>query len=125
MADPMSLIAGAERFIRGQVSIGLASREEAANLQFDNLMQMIRTAPQISQAQCADVFDHMGHDNNTFSADQRKEIASITSTRHQTLHAAETNIASNSQNQVNLYTHQYYPNWLWTIILSSDSMGNK
>lgn len=123
--SPLSLITGAERYIAGQISMRVATRNDAASIQLRNLLECIRTAPHISQAEGTEVLEHLQIDSGTFDADQRAELAVAVTTRQTTLQAADATTSTGTQTQVHLHLHKYYPDWLWRIILSDDTMDNK
>ena len=122
---PLAFIRGAERYITGQIAMRVTTRHEAASTQLRNLLECIRTAPHISQAEGAEVLEHLQVDNGTFDADQRSDLAVAVTRRQTTLQDVDTNSSIGTQSQVHMYTHAYYPDWLWRILLSDDTMGNK
>ena len=71
----------AERYILGQVKLGLATREAACDAQMNHLSELLRSAPAIGQEECSDLFDYLEADRGTFSKDQRRAIAQLAQTR--------------------------------------------
>ena len=127
MADqsPLTIIVGAERYIRSQVAMGITTREDATAMQLRNVLELIRTATHISQAQGCEALEHLQQDGGTFNAAQRKDLAAAVSGRQSVLQDAITNTASTSCSQTNLHCQKYFPDWLWRIIMSGDTVDNK
>ena len=70
-------IQSVERFISSEVRLGLVSRGESSRQQFTNLAQLIRSKPQIDQAEATEALEHLEQDRDTFDDEQRKELASM------------------------------------------------
>ena len=57
-----------------EVRLDLVSRGESARQQFPNLAQLIRSKPQLSQADSAAVLEHLEQDRETFDDEQRRSL---------------------------------------------------
>ena len=116
----LAQIIAAEKFLKCQISMGLADRDTACATQVANLSALIRKMPSISQDECTDLFEYLQVDRNTFSDDARKVLAKLINGRCET-----GDTVSDDAAQSNPYLHMYYPAWLWDIILSNDTDSNK
>ena len=79
----------------------------------------------ITQDACTELLDYLRQDNGTFSSDQCKEFARIAVTRCNALQNQGGAAANEDENQTNMYLHLYYPDWLWSVLKSDESMTNK
>ena len=117
-------IKAAERQVRSQVALGIMGVTEACRAKLQNLLGLVRTSASIAQEHCTDVLEYLQSDLGTFSNDERLEIARVTNARYMSL-AAGGVVPDGSSTQKNKYVYNYYPEWLWTIITSDDSVDNK
>ena len=111
--SPLSQVKAAERYIRGQLQMGLATREAACDGQTKNLSELIRAKSNISQDECSELFEYLEVDNNTFTKEQRTSIAQLANTRCGSLMDQGAS-ASGDSHQKNLHLQFYYPAWLWS-----------
>ena len=103
----------AERYVRGQLSMGLASREDACADQMQHLHDLIRARIVLTQDECSELFSYLHADNGTFSFDDRQLIAKLAQTRCKS--GENRSIAVDDDNQDNPFLHLYYPDWLWGV----------
>ena len=117
-------IQAAEKYIAGQTDFGLATTEDACKVQVEHLSDLARKIVQITQEQCTEIFAYLKDDKGMFTSDQRKTLAHLVNTRC-TATTTEAGSASNNDSQTNLHLQRYYPDWLWSVIKSDDSVANK
>ena len=105
--------------------MGLATLEEACKVQFRHLCDLFRKSSSITQDACTELLDYLQQDHGTFSSDQHKELARLAVSRCEALQNQGGAAASEDENQTNNYLHLYYPDWLWSVLRSDESMTNK
>ena len=120
-ASPISIVQAAERYIKGQVRLNIATREAACEAQMNNLSALFREASSISQSDCSELFEYLEGDADTFSKEQRAKLAQLAQTRCDALMSQGS---ASDHSQTNLYVNNYYPEWLWSVILSPDEHIN-
>ena len=118
-----SQVKASEKYIDGQLELGLSTREEACAVQVQHLSDLIRARPTIDQDECSQLFEHLTVDNGTFSSEDRKTIAKLAQARCNAI-VAQGGSAAEDDHQTNLFLHRYYPDWLWSILLSDECMHN-
>jgi hypothetical protein len=115
-------IAAAEKFMKCQTDMGLASRDDACSTQVANLSNLIRKTRSISQEECTELLLYLQVDRGTFSHDARMVIAKLINGK---LEVGAAVLAGDGANQSNPHFYNYCPNWLWDILLSDDTFTNK
>lgn len=120
---PLQVVHAAERHILSQTRLAISSLPDAVAAQMPNVSQLLRTATNITQDDVTSLLEHLVVDNGTFTDDDRKEIGKIAQSRLQSVLAACG--ASDKKDQAHKYLYLYYPDWLWQIIRSTESMQNK
>ena len=119
-------IQSVERFISSEVRLGLVSRGESSRQQFTNLAQLIRSKPQIDQAEATEALEHLEQDRDAFDDEQRRELASMIKACFQSRGSvAHARIVKRSEPQRGAYFQRYCPDSLWHTFRSNDSFDNK
>ena len=119
----LAMIKASEKFIRAQTGMGLMNLQQACATRVEHLSDLIRKSSGIDQSELTDVFEYLQEDNGTFNVDQRSSIAKLAQARCNTLD--QCGAAGDEDNQDNLFLMYYYPDWLWSILKSDDTMNNK
>ena len=99
--SPLNQVKAAERYIRGQLHMGLTTREAACDAQTKNLSDLFRSTSAMSQDECSELFEYLEADNNTFTKDQRTSLAKLANTRCESL-ANQNTTVSHESNQTKL-----------------------
>jgi hypothetical protein len=120
---PLQIVHAAERHILSQTRLAISSLQDAVAVQMPNVAQLIRTATNLTQDDVTSLLEHLVVDNGTFNGDDRKEIGRLAQSRLQSVLAAGG--ASDKKDQAHKYLYLYYPDWLWQIVRSTESMHNK
>ena len=90
------------------------------------MSKLIREAKDITQNDCTELLEYLAEDSGTFTHDQRTNFAQVANTRFVALQGGGAASASDEVSQKHLYVHHYYPDWLWSLILSTEEdMHNK
>lgn len=119
---PLQAIQGAERFIRGQVALGLGTLKAACAAQLPNLLELLRAASR-EQSAVTEALEYLTDETCCFSAEDRATIGAqlVATTQSRTSRGSDTT----GDNQSNLYLYDYYPDQLWAIFRADDSIDNK
>ena len=126
--SPQSLsprIKAAEESIRAQVDMNACSLEEACATQLKHLSDLIRANTNITQEECTSVLEYLKDDKGSFSTEQRHEIGKLANMRCGAIVSRKPESSAGDDNQTNLFLHLYFPDWLWSVLLSDESMANK
>ena len=125
MSSPKELVQAAGRHVRSQVTLGRYNMKDACARQLPRLLEQVRSLEGLIQAHLTELNEYLEAERGTFSGEERTEISAVAEQCFEVANASKVDTPTEEGFQKHYHMQHWYPDWLWSIIMSTDTMSAK